>query len=144
MDAEKGVATAEDALTGARYIISEMISENADHRKVIRQMMMDSGFIIAKAIEGVEDPEGKYKMYVSYAEPAAKIPSHRMLAIRRGAKEGVLTFEIELERQQPLAWLRSHVVRRPGDWVPHLFVYYTTNGSNPEGAARRPLTWSAQ
>ena len=59
-------------------------------------------------------------MYASYSEPASKIPSHRMLAIRRGAKEGVLTFEIELDPVQPQAWLRAQVVRRPGDWVPHL------------------------
>ena len=57
-------------------------------------------------------------MYAQYSEPAAKIPSHRMLAIRRGAKEGVLTFEIEVDRQKPITWLRGRVVRAPGEWVP--------------------------
>ena len=70
-------------------------------------MMMADGRVTSRAIEGVPDPEGKFKMYASYSEPASKIPSHRMLAIRRGAKEGVLTFEIELDPQQPLAWLRA-------------------------------------
>ncbi len=83
-------------------------------------MMMADGRVTSRAIEGVPDPEGKFKMYASYSEPASKIPSHRMLAIRRGAKEGVLTFEIELDPQQPQAWLRARVVRKPGDWVPHL------------------------
>ena len=54
-------------------------------------------------------------MYAQYSEPAAKIPSHRMLAIRRGAKEGVLSFEIELDEQKPLAWLRSQIVRGPAN-----------------------------
>jgi uncharacterized protein len=110
----------EEALEGARHIVAEMISENADFRKAVRAMMMADGRVTSRAIEGVVDPEGKFKMYASYSEPAAKIPSHRMLAIRRGAKEGVLTFEIELDPQQPLGWLRARVVRRPGDWVPHL------------------------
>src|SRR5665647_881019 len=96
---------AEEAIEGARHIVAEMMTD---------------GRVTSRAIEGVEDPEGKFKMYASYSEPASKIPSHRMLAIRRGAKEGVLTFEIELEREQPQAWLRARVVRQPGDWAPHL------------------------
>src|SRR5664280_3757374 len=111
---------AEEALEGARHIVAEMISENAEFRKAVRAMMMTEGRVTSRAIEGVVDPEGKFKMYASYSEPASKIPSHRMLAIRRGAKEGVLTFEIELDPEQPQAWLRARVVRKPGDWVPHL------------------------
>src|SRR5438270_8958682 len=110
----------EEALEGARHLVSEMASAKAEFRKAVRAMMMTEGRVTSRAIEGVPDPEGKYKMYVSYSEPAAKIPSHRMLAIRRGAKEGVLTFEIELEKQQPLAWLNSQVIRAKGEWVPHL------------------------
>ncbi len=120
VNAEKGVATTEYALQGARYIVAETISENAEFRKVIRQMMMDHGIVVSRAIEGVDDPEGKYKMYADYREPAAKIPSHRMLAIRRGAREGFLTFEIELERENPVDILKRAVIRAPGDWVPHL------------------------
>lgn len=111
---------AEEALEGARHIVAEMISENAEFRKAVRGMMMAEGRVTSRAIEGVVDAEGKFKMYASYSEAAAKIPSHRMLAIRRGAKESVLTFEIELDPQQPQAWLRARVVRQPGDWVPHL------------------------
>jgi protein Tex len=110
----------EEALEGARHIVAEMISENAEFRKAVRAMMMADGRVTSRAIEGAPDPEGKFKMYASYSEPASKIPSHRMLAIRRGAKEGLLTFEIELDPQQPQAWLRTRVVRKPGDWVPHL------------------------
>jgi uncharacterized protein len=59
-------------------------------------------------------------MYAEYSEPATKIPSHRMLAIRRGAKEGVLTFEIEVETEQALTLLRNRVLRTPGAWSAHL------------------------
>ncbi|HTS63289.1 MAG TPA: Tex family protein [Candidatus Acidoferrales bacterium] len=111
---------AEEALEGARHILAEWISDNADYRKAVRGMMMAEGRVVSRAIEGVEDPEGKFKMYADYSEPAAKIPSHRMLAIRRGAKEGFLTFEIELEKMQPIAYLRGKVIKVPGEWVEHL------------------------
>ena len=120
VSAEKGVATGAEALEGARHIVAEWVSENADFRKAIRQIMAQEGVIASRAIEGVEDPEGKYKMYADYREPASKIPSHRMLAIRRGAKEGFLTFEIELAEQRPLQHLRDRVVKSEGEWVPQL------------------------
>ena len=117
---EKGVASPDDALQGARHIIAEWVSENAEFRKAVRGMMMAEGMVVSTAIEGAADPEGKFKMYSEYREAAQKIPSHRMLAIRRGAKEGVLSFEIELEKEKPLAWLRAHVIRAQGEWAPHL------------------------
>jgi uncharacterized protein len=117
---EKGVSSAEQALEGARHIVAEMISENAAFRKQVRSMMMAEGLVSSRAIEGVPDPEGKYQMYAQFSEPASRIPSHRMLAIRRGAKEGILIFEIEMDRVKPLAWLRSQVVRAPGECAPHL------------------------
>jgi uncharacterized protein len=110
----------EEALEGARHIVAEMINENAAFRKQVRAMMMADGRVTSRAIPGAADPEGKFKLYADYSEPAAKIPSHRMLAIRRGANEGVLTFEIELDPAGPLAWLASQILRVPGDWTPHL------------------------
>src|SRR5262245_18543206 len=115
-----GVASGQEALEGARHIVAEWVSENAEFRKAIRSLMMADGVVNSRAIEGAEDPEGKFKMYPQYSEPASKIPSHRMLAIRRGAKEGVLAFEIELQEEKPLARLRSQVLRAPGEWIPHL------------------------
>jgi protein Tex len=120
VNAEKGVASGEEALEGARHIVSEWISENAEFRKALRAMMAAEGVVVSTAVKGATDPEGKYQMYLDYREPASKIPSHRMLAIRRGAKEGVLSFEIELEKDKALNWLRSRVVRAQGEWVPHL------------------------
>jgi uncharacterized protein len=117
---EKGVPGTAEALEGARHIIAEWVSENAEFRKAVRGMMMADGVVVSRAIEGAQDPEGKFHMYAQYSEPASKIPSHRMLAIRRGAKEGVLTFEIEVEREKPLQWLRANVIRAPGEWAAHL------------------------
>ncbi len=120
VDAEKGVSSASEALAGARHIIAETLSENAEHRKFIRQVMMDEGTVVSRAIEGANDPEGKFKMYADYREPARTIPSHRMLAIRRGAKENILIFEIELDRSKPVQYLKNKTIREPGEWVPHL------------------------
>ena len=120
VDEAKGVASLKEAVEGARHIIAEWISENAEFRKSVRAMMLAEGTVASRAIEGVADPEGKYKMYAQYAEPAAKIPSHRMLAIRRGAKEGILTFEIELDPQKPLGLLRSRVIHSQDERTPQL------------------------
>jgi protein Tex len=117
---EKGVATAEEALEGARHIIAEQISETAEYRKHLRQLMMSEGVVISKMVEGAVDPEGKFKMYADYSEPASKIPSHRMLAIRRGANENILYFTIDLDSVRPISYLRGKVIQRPGEWVPHL------------------------
>jgi uncharacterized protein len=120
VNAELGVSTPAEALEGARHIIAEMLSENADYRKAIRQMMLERGKVVSKAIPGMVDPEDKYKMYAEFSELAKTIPSHRMLAIRRGAKEGFLHFEIELDRDETVAWLRSRIIREPGEWESHL------------------------
>ena len=120
INAEKGVTSVAEALEGARHIVSEIVSENAEYRKSVRAMMMADGIVTSRAIEGAEDPEGKFKMYAEYSEPASKIPSHRMLAIRRGAKEGVLTFEIDLPRERPLGYLNTQVIHSQGECARHL------------------------
>ncbi len=120
VNGELGVNTPSEALEGARHILAEMLSENADYRKAIRQMMLERGKVVSKAIPGMVDPEDKYKMYAEFSELAKTIPSHRMLAIRRGAKEGFLHFEIELDRDETVAWLRSRIIREPGEWESHL------------------------
>ena len=100
----------DEALEGARHIVAEWISENAEFRKTVRQFMMDHGLVVSAPSKAPPDPEGKFKMYAQYSEPASKIPSHRMLAIRRGAKEGILRFEIELDRRKA-----AHLSEEQGD-----------------------------
>ena len=120
ISAEKGVGTVDEALEGARHIVAETISENADFRKALRQMMFAEAVIVSSKVEGAVDEQEKFKMYYEYREPVAKIPSHRMLAIRRGETENVLYFNIELEPERPLGYLKSQVLKRPGDWTPQL------------------------
>ena len=120
VDAEKDVPTAEDALEGARHIVAETVSEDADLRKAMRRLMFDEGIIVSKKSFDAVDDQEKFKMYYDYREPVKTIPSHRMLAIRRGETESILYFLIELDALRPASLLRSSILRQPGDWTPHL------------------------
>jgi uncharacterized protein len=120
INAEKGVATAGEALEGARHIVAEMIAENADFRKALRQMMLQEGAVVSRKLEDANDEQEKFKMYYDYREPASKIPSHRMLAIRRGESENVLYFLIELDPARPIAYLKTQILKQPGEWTRHL------------------------
>ena len=120
VDGEKDVASVEEALEGARHIVAEMISESADLRKATRALMFDEGVVVSrKAMDAVDEQE-KFKMYYEYREPVKTIPSHRMLAIRRGESENVLYFLIELEAARAVNVLRRGVLREQGDWTPQL------------------------
>ncbi len=120
VNAEKEVVTLEDALEGARHIVSETISEHADLRKALRQVMFDEGIIVSKKVADAVDEQEKFRMYYDYREPVKTIPSHRMLAIRRGEAESILYFLIELEPLRAPSLLRTHILRAAGDWTPHL------------------------
>ena len=120
VDVEREVPTVEDALEGARHIVAENISEDADLRKAMRRLMFDEGIIVSKKSLDAVDEQEKFKMYYDYREPVKTIPSHRMLAIRRGETESVLYFLIELDPVRPASLLRSKILRQPGDWTPHL------------------------
>jgi protein Tex len=120
LSAEKEVNTVEEALEGARHIVAEMISEDADLRKALRHLMFEEGVIVSrKAIDAVDEQE-KFKMYYEYREAVKTIPSHRMLAIRRGETESVLYFLVELDPLRAGSILRSRTLRRQGDWTPQL------------------------
>ena len=120
VDAENGVAGVEEALEGARHIIAELISDDADVRKLLRRAMFEEGVIVSRKTADAADEQQKFKMYYDYREPVKQIPSHRMLAIRRGETENVLYFLIELDAQRPLDIIRSKIHKQPGDWTPQL------------------------
>ncbi|MBB6143651.1 uncharacterized protein HNQ77_001600 [Silvibacterium bohemicum] len=120
MNAELGVATVEEALEGARHIVAERISEDADLRKALRQLTFDEGVVISRKVMDAVDEQEKFKMYYEYREPVKSIPSHRMLAIRRGESENILYFLLELEAERPLGVIRRHILRAQGDWTPQL------------------------
>jgi uncharacterized protein len=120
INADKNVATIEAALEGARHIVAERISEDADLRKMLRQWVFDEGEVTSRKAADAVDEQEKFKTYYDYREPVKTIPSHRMLAIRRGETENVLYFLIETEAERAVRMLRTRVIKRQGDWVPQL------------------------
>lgn len=122
INAELGVASVDEALEGARHIVAEWISEDADLRKALRQMVFDEGVVISKKAMDAVDEQEKFKMYYEYKEPVKTIPSHRMLAIRRGEGENVLYFLIEVEPERAVAMIQKHVLRERGDWTHQLEI----------------------
>jgi len=94
IDSEKGVASFEEALDGARDIIAEWVSENQDTRKNIRDLYWREGVVESRLLKGKEAEGQKFKDYFEWTEPISKTPSHRLLAMRRGEKEGILALDI--------------------------------------------------
>ena len=89
IDPEKGVNTAEEALQGANDIIAENLSDDADIRKALRQLVMRRGTFICKAAEDAEE-DGVYRLYYDFCQPIPRLLDHQILAINRGEKEGIL------------------------------------------------------
>lgn len=94
---EKGVTDLASALQGARDILAEKIAENAQIRALLRTAFVENGFIVSKGIKGKINGPTKFEQYYDFKERVATIPSHRYLAIRRGEREEILDFSIELE-----------------------------------------------
>jgi protein Tex len=116
VDAEKGVATAEAALQGARDILAERVAEDADLRRWIRDRTRAEGMVTSRVLRGKEalTEAGRFRDYFEFSQRATEIPSHRMLAIRRGEAEEVLAWTIEAPADEIVAWLTRRVVaRRP-------------------------------
>lgn len=110
VDAEKGVATAEEAIAGASDIIAESISDEADYRMHIRDLTVKKGRMTSTA----KDPEAEsvYEMYYDFDEPVAKLAGHRILAVNRGEKEKFLTVKIEAPQEDILRYLEKKVIVR--------------------------------
>ena len=89
IDPEKGVQTIEEALQGANDIIAEDLSDDADIRKNLRQLVMKKGVFTCKAADDAEE-EGVYKLYYDFSQPISRLLDHQILAMNRGEKEGVL------------------------------------------------------
>jgi Transcriptional accessory protein len=94
LNEEKGVLTAEDALAGARDIIAESASEHTGSRAGVRQLFARKGVIASAPIAGKEEEGQKYRDYFDVQTPVSQAPSHRILALFRGEKEGVLALTI--------------------------------------------------
>ncbi|MBW3545303.1 MAG: RNA-binding transcriptional accessory protein, partial [Bacteroidetes bacterium] len=111
VDEEKGVATAEEALEGARHIIAEWVNEDADVRSKIRQLFMKEAVVRSRVITGKEEEGSKYRDYFEWEEPLSKVPSHRLLAMRRGEKEMILMLDIAPEEMAAIQLLDDHFVK---------------------------------
>ena len=112
--AAPGPFTAEEALAGARDIVAEWINEDAEVRSALRKLFFNDAVITSKGIKKKEKKGAKYRDYFDWHEPAAKAPSHRVLAMFRGAKEGFLTIHILPEEEEALRTVDHFQTRRGG------------------------------
>ena len=108
VDLEKGVETAEDAISGAKDIIAENISDNAGYRKKIKSMCIREAIITTKT--GKEE-NNTYEMYSDFSESIRTIPSHRILAINRGEKEDAIKVKIEKPDEKILAYIEKDIIK---------------------------------
>ena len=107
---EKGVETAEDAIQGAKDILAERISDNAEYRTYIRNATMNKGVVQSSAKD--EKVQSVYEMYYNYEEPVKKCAGHRILALNRGENEKILTVKIAAPEDQILMYLEKQTIVR--------------------------------
>ncbi len=107
---EKGVADIKEAIAGARDILAEQISDNAQYRTYIRKATMDQGMIRSGAKDG--EAQSVYEMYYDYEEPVKRCVGHRVLALNRGEKEKILTVKVEAPQEDILRYLEKQTIVR--------------------------------
>ena len=115
---EKEVKTVEEAIQGALDIIAEMISDNPEYRKLIKQIVYSKGIIKTTATKPEE--KSAYEMYYDYSENVNKIPSHRILAINRGEKEEFLKVKIEKEEDKILEKIEKVIIKGENQFTQYL------------------------
>jgi uncharacterized protein len=115
---EKEVKTVEEAIQGALDIIAEMISDNPEYRKLIKQIVYSKGIIKTTATKPEE--KSAYEMYYDYSENVNKIPSHRILAINRGEKEEFLKVKIEKEEDKILEKIEKDIIKGETQFTQYL------------------------
>ena len=114
------VKTIDDALTGAKYIIAEYISDNAYYRKYIRNFIYHNGLIKTKKKKNDLDQEKIYEMYYDYEEPIKYVKPHRILAINRGEKEDVLSVNLVIDNDKIMEYLNSKIIKNKDSFVSEL------------------------
>ena len=111
IDPEKGVGSAEEALAGARDIIAETAAESQEAREGLRRIYREKGCLVSKVIPGQEEAGAKFRDYFDWQEKVGQTPGHRILAVRRGAKEGFLSLRVRADEDRILAFLERLFVR---------------------------------
>ena len=109
INAEKGYDTPEAALSGACDIIAELVSDDAEHTAVLRDLTRKRGSIVSEAADA--DEKSIYEMYRDFSEPILKIPNHRVLAINRGEKEGKLKVKVQTDAIIAVGLLEKRVIK---------------------------------
>ena len=117
---EKGLADPKAAINGACDILAEELADNATYRQYLRAQIEKQGLMVSKVRKEFEKQETKFKNYYDFSEAVSKIPSHRMLALRRGEKEKVLRLSIDMPDAEFVSYLQSQVVRNESVWKPYL------------------------
>jgi len=120
VNAEKEVHNVMEALQGARDIIAEMVSEDAEIRSQMRNLFQRSATIKSRVIKGKEEEGEKFKDYFDWEEPLAQCPSHRMLAMRRGEKEDFLILDIKPEDEDAVALIHKNAVKSNNESSKHV------------------------
>ena len=110
IDPEKGVNTLEEALQGANDIIAENLSDDADIRKMLRDVVMRKGVLVCKAADGAEE-DGVYKLYYDFSQPVSRLLDHQILAINRGEKEEILKPNVTLPGNEGVAVVRRAALK---------------------------------
>lgn len=108
---ELDVHTEEDAITGAKDIIAEMVSDDAEVRKWIRFETMKHGIIESAVKDGEKDEKQVFEMYYEYEEPVGKIVPHRILALNRGEKEGILKVSVKPDIEKIITYLKQSFIK---------------------------------
>jgi len=114
------VKTIDDAITGAKYIIAEWISDNAYYRKWIRSYFFKNGVITSKLKKKDADANKTYEMYYDFTEPVKHIKPHRVLAINRGENEKILSVNIEVNNEEVLSYLESKIIKKDSPVKPYV------------------------
>jgi uncharacterized protein len=108
---KRRIDSVEEAIDGALHILAERVSENPGFRKQLRDKLMLEGVVRSAVVPGKEGEKTKYEMYYKFEETVPKIPSHRILAIRRGTRENVLSYSIETDSEKFIAMMLPVVIR---------------------------------
>lgn len=115
LNEEKEVTTVADAINGAKDILAERVSDEADYRIYIRKLTAKSGRVVSAAKD--EKTQSVYEMYYNYEEPVGKVAGHRTLALNRGEKEKILTVKIEAPEEDILRYLRKQVITKQNPYT---------------------------
>jgi uncharacterized protein len=111
VSAEREVPGVDEALAGARDILSERVADDAGHRGWVRELTRRKGAVASRAMTGKENEVGKFQDYYDFSEPLGTIPSHRVLAIRRGEEEGVLAWSVAAPTEEIVSGLTDRVTQ---------------------------------